>query len=146
MVLRRTALDHVQLALHIESTETRVVKMFPTEASRDVGMVLCLSNTSLPAWKKQLAEKCQEQGGVPFHATNHAEQHSLASEHFGYAFTILTTSTVIFRNGLSGIRECYLVILGKPLAEGLLLKVPSKAKQAQMIVVQWVGVMVVTYP
>ena len=28
----------------------------------------CLQRTHVPAWKNQLAEKLQEQGGVPFHA------------------------------------------------------------------------------
>ena len=28
----------------------------------------CLQGTHVPAWKNQLAEKLQEQGGVPFHA------------------------------------------------------------------------------
>ena len=44
--------------------------------------------------KKQLGEKLQEQGGGPFHATTHAGQHSLASRHFGYVFTIPTSSNV----------------------------------------------------
>ena len=33
--------------------------------------------------ENQLAEKRQVQGGVPFHATTHAGQHSLVSRHFG---------------------------------------------------------------
>ena len=28
----------------------------------------CLQRTHVPVWKNQLAEKLQEQGGVPFHA------------------------------------------------------------------------------
>ena len=32
----------------------------------------------VPTWKNELAEKLQVQGRVPFHATTHAGQHSLA--------------------------------------------------------------------
>ena len=44
-------------------------------------MVLCacLSDTSVPACKRQLTGECQKQGGVPFHAIARADQHSLAS-------------------------------------------------------------------
>ena len=48
----------------------REVKTFSTKTSRDVGMVPSVSKEHMhvPAWKNQLAEKLQEQGGVPFHA------------------------------------------------------------------------------
>ena len=55
---------------------------------------MCLSDTSVTL-KDQLAEKRKEQGGVPFHATTYAGQHSLASRHFGYAFTIPTSGNIL---------------------------------------------------
>ena len=53
---------HMSCSLHyIKSKETRGVKMFPTETSRDVGMVTV---SDAAARKNQLVEKVQEQGGV----------------------------------------------------------------------------------
>ena len=53
---------------------------------------VCLSNTSVPTWKKQLVEKHPKQGGV---ATTHVGQHSLVLKHFGYAFTIPTSGNIL---------------------------------------------------
>ena len=83
-------------SLHsIKSTETRIVKVFSTKTSTDVGMVQCSYVTFVPAWKYKLVEKLQVQGEVPFHATTHAGQHSLASRHFGYAFTIPSSGNIL---------------------------------------------------
>ena len=75
-----------------------LAKMIFTETSRDVGMVqcaVCISNIFVHVhMKKQLGEKLQEQGGRPLHATTHAGQHSLASRHCGYVFTIPTSGNI----------------------------------------------------
>ena len=43
-------------------------KVFHKNKSRCRDGVKCLQGTHVSAWKNQLAEKLQEQGGVPFHA------------------------------------------------------------------------------
>ena len=80
----------------MKSTETRVVKTFPTKTSRDVGMVLCVSRTQWHGktnWRKNVRNK------EGYHSMqqppNHTGQHSLASRHFGYTFTIPTSGNIL---------------------------------------------------
>ena len=48
----------------------RGVKMLPTNTSRDVGMVDGVSDITGSSIKSKLAEKVQEQGGVPRQCNN----------------------------------------------------------------------------
>ena len=52
-------------SLHsIKSTEIKVVKMFPTKTSRDVEMVLCVSQTHLHvAWKTNWRKNVRNKEG-----------------------------------------------------------------------------------
>ena len=58
----------VQLALHKKQRNKGSKNVFHKNKSRCRDGAKCLQGTHVPAWKNQLAEKLQEQGGVPFHA------------------------------------------------------------------------------
>ena len=56
------------LALITSTTIKGSKNVFHKNKSRCRDGAKCLQRTHVPAWKNQLAEKLQEQGGIPFHA------------------------------------------------------------------------------
>ena len=82
MILRRACMWHGEhwtctyssiAPTYIRTLEGRapliiIVNVFHKNKTRCRDGAKCLQRTHVPAWKNQLAEKLQEQGGVPFHA------------------------------------------------------------------------------
>ena len=55
------------------------------------------------AWKKQLIEKVQEQGGVFHNSVTNQSTFAAFKTHFGYTFTIPTSGNILMRHCFHGL-------------------------------------------